>query len=167
MTKEDELTVTELRARLRYDAGTGVFTWAERRGGRIVAGRPAGSPNKDGYIQIGIGGRKYYAHRLAWLYFYGEWPRGMVDHKDTNRANNRISNLRETTHVENGHNSVASKSGKSGIRGVRQLRGKWVASIVHNRKAQHLGCFTSEVDAEAAYKAAKERLFPHLTHEAA
>ena len=34
-----------------------------------------------------------YAHRLAWLFVYGEMPSGKIKHIDKNKANNAIDNL--------------------------------------------------------------------------
>jgi hypothetical protein len=46
----------------------------------------------------------YYAHRLAWLWWFGEWPEGGLDHINRIRNDNRIDNLREATRSENQRN---------------------------------------------------------------
>lgn len=46
------------------------------------------------YILVGIDGKQYYGHRLAWLYMTGEEPKDIVDHKDGNGLNNKWENLR-------------------------------------------------------------------------
>jgi hypothetical protein len=68
------LTAERLREVLDYNPETGVFTWKVRTSIRVVAGKVAGSVGKRGYLIIGVGGRNYYAHRLAWLHMTGEWP---------------------------------------------------------------------------------------------
>lgn len=55
------------RARLAYNAGTGQFTWLVTASSAAVAGSRAGCMDRNGYIRISIDGRRYLAHRLAWL----------------------------------------------------------------------------------------------------
>ena len=59
----------------------------------------AGSVHSTGYVRIGIDGRKYTSHRLAWLYVHGVWPSDQIDHINRNRSDNRIANLRERRHL--------------------------------------------------------------------
>jgi len=111
-------TLNYIRSILDYDPfETGLFVWKEQIGRRIRVGEVAGSYDKDGYIIIQIGGVKYKAHRLAYLYMTGEWPEEEIDHKDGNPANNVWSNLRDSTRVENIINSDR-ELGESGFRGV-------------------------------------------------
>lgn len=86
---------------LSYDPGTGIFHW---RPGTRREGFVAGTIVSEGYISIGIDRRCYKAHRLAWLYFHGIWPSAVVDHIDGDTSNNRIENLRDVTHAQNGLN---------------------------------------------------------------
>lgn len=47
-------------------------------------------------------------HRLVWETFNGPIPEGYeIDHKNRNRADNRLDNLRCVTHVENMQNWIA------------------------------------------------------------
>jgi len=70
-----ELTAQRLRDVLTYDADTGQFRWRVTLSRRAVAGKVAGCKNRTlGCIYIGIGGRIYKAHRLAWLHTHGAWP---------------------------------------------------------------------------------------------
>src|SRR3990167_4718149 len=63
-------------------------------------------PMKDGYREIVIrwqGQRvRAYVHRLVWLMFRSEVPKGWyLYHIDTNRGNNALSNLEPVTPTEN------------------------------------------------------------------
>ena len=101
----EALTAERLREALSYNPETGLFT-RRIRCGRIAPGEIAGTIALNGYITISLDGRRYYAHRLAWLYVHGEWPQKLY-HTNRDRADNRIANLRESTHA---HNSANAKN---------------------------------------------------------
>lgn len=111
------LTQEMLKAILTYDPVTGIFTRCISRNG-YVAGSVAGCIDGDGYVVISIGKRRFYAHRLAWLYVYGVLPVGDLDHRDLNRSNNPIANLREATRAQNMANTLKRANNRSGFKGV-------------------------------------------------
>lgn len=78
------ITAERLRELLEYDEDTGVFKRKARTSNRISIGDIAGSSDAKGYVCIRVGGKTYKAHRLAWLYVYGEWPTGEIDHINHN-----------------------------------------------------------------------------------
>lgn len=152
-----ELSAERLRSLLTYEPHTGLFRIACYRGVRRRAGDVAGAPNSAGYICVKVDGRKYQAHRLAWLYVHGVWPMGVIDHINGMRTDNRIANLREATRQQNKHNSDVGANSKSGVRGVfwNAKRRKWQARVcLPNGKRQHLGYFYELEDATAAVTAA-------------
>lgn len=155
MAKAD-LTAQRLRELLHYDPETGVFTWLVRRH-KNPAGMTAGTPDKDGYIQIGIDRHCHKGHQLAWLYMYGDWPTQQVDHRDRVRSNNQLLNLRLATPGQNGQNrSVALRNNKTGVLGVSPNgRGKFVANIGVDGRAIYLGTFATVADAAEARSRAK------------
>ena len=151
---KDNPTADQVRGRLSYDKDSGKIT----RGG-VVAGRV----NNDGYIQIGVFGKRYQGHRLAWLMYYGEWPNGIVDHINGLREDNRICNLRIATHAQNNQNSTKPfKNNSCGRRGVvwRDKYNRWEAYIYLNNKQISLGLFNSPDAASAAYFQAKCNYHP-------
>ena len=89
------LTAERLRELLSYSPETGLFYWRVSKGS-VAAGTQAGNPGVRGYIVIRIDGVPHYAHRLAWLHVHGEHPTGEIDHRNNNRADNSISNLRQS-----------------------------------------------------------------------
>lgn len=157
-TPTNELTAEKLRELLHYDPATGVFTWKVRTSTRVKVGNLAGCPNNEGYLQIRLHSRLHKAHRLAWLYMYGEWPEDQIDHINRNRSDNRISNLRDVSHKQNNQNKSKAGNNTSGHQGVYRykLDSKWVARIKHNQKNISLGYFTNLEDAISARKAAEK-----------
>jgi hypothetical protein len=141
-----------LRSMLTYNPDTGVFHWLKSFNQMAQVGNVAGSKNQvDGYLSIKIGGRNYKMHRLAWLYVHGEQPAGILDHKDQDKENNRIDNLRPATWSQNNVN----KMGRDGVpRGVRSLKSKFSAQIGVNHKCIWLGTFDTKQEAAHAYNKA-------------
>lgn len=153
------ITQQLLRSKLRYAPETGHFYWLEQRG-RVVAGQKAGTPDYYGYTNIRVCGKVCKAHRLAWVYVYGDWPAGEIDHINGNRADNRLCNLRVVSSAQNKHNQHTLRSNKtSQFLGVSWLaiRNKWRAVIGVAGRTMHLGLFDSEHDAQQAYLAAKQK----------
>ena len=155
------LSAKRLREILDYNPETGVFTWKVMLAHRRKPGDVAGSLT-HGYIEIGIENHSYRAHRLAWLYIYGELPKEMIDHIDGNRANNSIDNLRLATSRQNSQNKRESSPTKVSCKllGVTWNieRECWQAQIGHVGKNIYLGLYKTETAAHAAYLKAKLRL---------
>ena len=154
-TPANELTAEYLRSVIHYDPATGIFTRKVSTSPRVKAGDVAGSIDSNGYLRIMVQSRSYLAHRLAWLYVYGEWPKLTIDHINRNTSDNRIANLRDISHKQNGQNASIRIDNTSGHPGVFWCgrEGKWQGRICHNYKTTHLGYFTTLEDAIAARKA--------------
>lgn len=163
----DFLTAEELRSCLFYCPATGIFTWKSERGG-MVSGSRAGNLHPGGYIRITIAGRTYFAHRLAYLYVLGRWPRNSVDHRDGDRSNNRWNNLREATRAENLWNARRSARNSSGVKGVgfHKASGLWYATISVNRTVHSLGYFKTKQEAEITIRAARPILHGRFARQA-
>ena len=162
MKRRNDLTAEYVREILDYDPGTGVFKWKWRDDVRKNentrwTGKVAGCVGSDGYLEIGINYRLYYAHRLAWLYVHGEWPPEQIDHIDGDRPNNRIDNLRLATRQENNRNVGLQKNNTTGIKGVcwDKCRGKYMAHITIDGNLHNLGRFDTLTEAAAARAAAE------------
>ena len=155
--------------KLEYSEISGCFTWAfDPRGKPGLKGKKAGFL-VNGYtlIKTTIGGKKasFFAHRLAWLYVYGEWPNSEIDHINGDRSDNRIQNLRDATHSENQQNRrAASKKSKTGVLGVHPTPdGRYVAQISINGRSVKIGRFRSVEDAQAAYIETKREIHAGCT----
>ena len=153
----DQKTLKEL---LHYDPETGTFTWKVSRSSRHRAGDIAGCTTQAGYKSIGILGKEYLAHRLAWLYVHGEFPKDKIDHRNGVKSDNWIDNIRVATKSQNGMNRGSQNGSFSKFKGVGWHKGarKWRAYIQSDGIPVHLGLFTDEVAAARAYNEAAIRL---------
>jgi len=138
-----ELTQERLKEVLSYSPDSGVFVWIKNRFG-VIVGRVAGNVSGNrGYRRIKIDGRLYLAHRLAWLYMHGEWPKDEIDHINISRDDNRICNLREATRLQNSRNKKLRSDNSTGMKGVywHGQSKKWQASAGLDGKLIYLGLF--------------------------
>ena len=137
---------------LEYNPATGEFRRKVPRGGE-PAGSVAGYVGGSGYILISIDGKRYHAHRLAWLIVTGAWPRGDIDHINGIRTDNRIENLRDVTRSVNMQNlKRAHIDSTTGVLGILKVGKRYRARLMVNYTAYHIGYFDT-----AAYLAAKRQ----------
>jgi hypothetical protein len=144
-----------LKSLLRYDRHTGAFFWRPPGDRNHPTNKPAGHDSGNGYWRIGLDKRQYSAHRLAWLYVYGRFPKRQLDHKNRDPLDNRIINLREAT---NSQNQVNSKRNNKNMRGVEPYYNRFRARIRDGKKLIHIGMFPTAQAAHAAYCKAARKL---------
>jgi hypothetical protein len=156
------ITQHELKESLTYDPVTGQFIWlAPSKFSNIKPGSIAGSLKHDGYVQVKVRGKRYYAHRLAWLYMSGEFPKNFIDHIDGNKANNSWINLREATNAQNQRNSKMNVKNTSGVKGVswHKKSHKWQAHIgLEDGRNKNLGSFNSIEEAKKVVEEYRSKL---------
>jgi len=175
------ITQSQLKELLHYDPITGVFTWNERpletfktnkafnswnaRFSNTKAGTQRNYSGKK-YVFIKAKDKSYRAHRLAWLYMTGSFPKEQIDHIDGNGLNNSFANLRSVTQKENAKNLKLSANNSSGFTGVTWdvKQNKWRAGIQVNKKYIYLGAFTDIADAISARKEANIKHGFHENH---
>jgi len=121
-------------------------------------GTIAGCLLRSGYRQIGVDWKRYYAHRLIWMYYYGYFPENDIDHINRCKTDNRIGNLREISHSCNIRNCGNLKNNISGVKGVRlnKSSGKWKAAITVSTKNHHL-CTSKDFDEAVLHRLAAEQ----------
>ena len=135
---------------LNYNNETGEFTWKKDHNAMCRKGQVAGVVDKQGYRRIQIYGNKYAAHRLAWLVVHKCDPGVLtIDHKDRNKSNNVITNLRVATQKKQNENKLPR------CKGVSKVGNRFQARITVEGKTRSLGCFATRKEAEAAYIDAK------------
>ena len=151
---------------IKYDPGTGIFTWAIGRRGCSLGAR-AGSVTADGYLVIKLGRTPIRAHRLAWRISTGEWPDRAIDHINGDRLDNRIANLRAVDHSINMQNkrSAMVNNKSCGLLGVtwNKQHKRWQSKLVVGRRRYHVGYFSDPHVAHLAYVEAKRKLHPGCT----
>lgn len=157
-----DLTAARVRELLTYEPETGVFRWRNPASNRMKPGQIAGSPNNLGYVYLTIDGRKYRAHRVAWLVLHGLMPTEEIDHINGNRADNRAANLRLSDRASNMLNQRGPRAdNRTGVAGVKRTKsGRFIARFAGGGKTAYLGTFDTVDDAAAAYAAAKSRRSP-------
>ncbi|MBP7541871.1 MAG: HNH endonuclease [Saprospiraceae bacterium] len=165
------ITQEELKKRLHYDPKTGIFTWILSGSNKIKKGDIAGNTwinlnNNKKYYRIYFNGKLHYAHRIAWLYMHGSFPRDQIDHIDGNGLNNRIDNLREVNGFENHQNMRINSRNTSGITGVNwhKRSNKWQARIQVTKKVISLGLHYDFNNAVSARKNAEVKYGFHKNH---
>ena len=124
------------------------------------AGKKCGSTNQYGYLCVSLKFNKkmrvVLVHRIVWAMHFGKWPSEWLDHINGVRTDNRISNLREVSPLQNAWNSIR-KRGKSPTGVTRTSNNKYSAKIKVNGKDVHLGTFNSESSAAYAYENASKK----------
>ena len=153
-----KITFDELHALLHYDMDSGEFVWKVNKGSRARIGNLAGCVQAIGYVVIRLNKRMYYAHHLAWMWCFGEWPAGELDHRDRDPSNNRITNLRDAGQSVNLSNRRQIRSDVlTGIIAARgKIAGRWDARIrvPGTRTTLKLGVYATQEEAHAAFRVA-------------
>jgi len=148
------ITQERLKEVLYYHPESGDWVWLVSQG-CVKAGTQAGAFHA-GYTRMGVDGKSYLGHRLAFLYMTGAFPLADTDHEDVQRGNGCWDNLRGANRSQNRANiPTKNKWGK----GVQPHGNKFRASIrLANKKSKHLGLFaTAQAAGEAFAVAARER----------
>jgi len=98
--------------------------------------------DKDGYQTVGlwiknVKRKTYSVHRLMGELFlpnFNNLPE--IEHKDRNKLNNSLFNLKWETYSNQSHNQKIYSTNTSGVKGVsyNKKNGKWIGSMMINKK---------------------------------
>lgn len=155
----ERVSVEDLRRLVKYDPETGEFTHLRTRG-RAVEGQRADTPRLHGYRSLFINSSEVLAHRAAWALIHGTWPASRLDHISLDKTDNRISNLRLATAMQNRSNTPVHKNNRLGVKGVAETaQGRFRATIKVGGKSFFLGVFDTIDEAKDAYATAAQKFF--------
>lgn len=148
---------------VKYDRATGLF-FRKKREGLVVLPLKVGNA---GYGYITVEGKRYMAHRLAYLYVFRKLPLKplQIDHINRNKLDNRIENLRVVTPSQNMCNIGLISSNTSGHRGISLRGSKFEVNIQYQGVPKYLGVFDSLEEASNVYKSARKELHGEFTDD--
>lgn len=179
MADRPDITPELCRQLLRYEPETGRLFW-RRRSREMFASKRSFTMWHTRYAEMeaftAYDGRGYkngailyethLAHRVIWAIVHGEWPEHGIDHINGQRDDNRLSNLRSATYLENQQNRGRSTNNTSGVVGVSWCKSKdrWEAKIRANGRTKWLGYFETIEEAKTARVIAEAQLGFSATH---
>ncbi len=148
----DEILLKEMRNRYDYDAKLGCLRWKTplynitKKSGDVVGGQKS-----QYYSAVFLLGHRFKVHRLIWLWHYGTYPNGDIDHINGNTNDNRIENLRIATAAQNVANRLRKSKYGAGVGASPD--GKFVARITipRTKKRLYLGRYKTPAEAAAAF----------------
>lgn len=149
------ITQEELKKLLYYEDGELIYVIHPK--GLAKKGDSAGTLQPNGYKQVMIKRKRYYLHRLIWLYHHGQFPKApnVLDHINRDKTDSRIENLRVVDRRQNAWNTTIDHRTKSktGYRGVCYLldRDRFLAYMYDEGKFIHIGHFMDPHTAAEAY----------------
>jgi hypothetical protein len=124
------------------------------------------SVDKDGYYTVNLSNKgkreTFNVHRLVGQEFIPNKNHlAVLDHKNNNRLDDRVSNLRWATYDENNENRLLASNNTSGHKGVSydKAHNKWKADISANNKPVTIGSFKTKTEAINARQKEAKKLF--------
>lgn len=115
--------------------------------------------HKHGYAESVINKKHVKLHQYVSLIKY-------TDHRDTDRLNNRKSNLRECNKAQNRQNAKRPTTNTSGIKNVtwNKEKKKWTVLLTANKVKYYIGDFDNIIEAETATTEARKKLHGNFAH---
>lgn len=146
-------TQEELKGLFNYNPKTGDLTWKVRPANRVKIGDLVRGISSHGYYRVSIKSKTYSVHRIIWCWMTGEdLNEKCIDHKNRCRTNNRWSNLRLATKLENRRNQEDAGY-------CRRPNGTWRVRIRHLGKALFDKTVKTEEEARALIIEKRAELF--------
>ncbi len=118
--------------------------------------------DSNGYMRISLSfdnkSRMMSIHRLVAINFLDNIDdKSCVDHKDNDKSNNSVDNLRFATYSENNMNRI--KQSKNKYKGIVKRGNRWRSRITHDGKDMWLGTYDTEQEAAIVYNIKALELF--------
>ncbi len=165
MTKYPALSREFLEDVLALDRDAGKLFWlSPSKYHSEKTGQEAGCARKNSngktYWHVKINGLAYRRSYLVYCMTTDKWPAECIDHIDGNSLNDRPSNLREATVMQNAWNHKGRRKNTDLPMGIRRMpSNKYQARIACNKKTIYLGCFDSVEEAVNRYAEKRKELY--------
>jgi len=132
-----------------FEYKDGNLYWKKRNGSHCrskIGDLAGGKKGLNDYSQINFYRKRYYTHRLIWIYHNGNIPNLMeIDHLDKDKTNNKIENLRLT----NRSNNCLNNNAKNIHFDARCKINPYSIRLRIKNKSYILGRFTTKEEAES------------------
>lgn len=158
-----DLTQERVRFLFTYDPHLGELRWRNPSSNRVKKGELAGKCKTDGRKETNVDNYRYKNTHLIWLYEYGHFPEGVIDHINRKPNDDRLCNLRDVSLNLNRINVGCIRTNTSGFKGVTKQGKGWMAKVTINGIQLYLGRFTDPVEAAKEYdKVVREWYGPNI-----
>jgi len=144
-------------ARQLFDYIEGKLYWRVKPSSKVKIGDEVGYIHPTGYRRFMYKRKGYAVHRIIWLMQYNNLPLE-IDHKDTDKLNNKIENLRIANN-KNQQNVNLRIDNTSGAKNVywNKLNKKWSVIVSSDNKRHNIGYFEDLELAELVAIMAREK----------
>ena len=157
MIQPNPIDVEYIRRVLIYDPDGGLLYWRYRPDCTSYwnarhAYQPAGAIGDQGYRRLKVSQSIFKASRVAWAYYWGGIGDEVIDHINGIRSDDRITNLRSVSLLENNQNRSANTTKGTGMSGVRFRpdSNRWAVTASRNHKQIQVGTYDTREEASAA-----------------
>ncbi len=140
INKEKQISIDRLYDIMDYDPDTGYVVSLVQRGPIRVGQRLGCLDTSSGYRYIMVDGVRVLEHRLIWFFCKFYWPTNIIDHIDGNRANNKLSNLRDVSYRDNSTNKINNKN--IGCNITKTLSNKFMVTLLKNNQRKSYGTYS-------------------------
>lgn len=150
--------ITQEQALDAFEYKDGELYWKVPKSIRIKVGEKIDGLDCHGYKRVRYNGKLYRVHRIIFSMHYGYMPK-YIDHKNGNRSDNRIENLREANAVENACNRSIQSNNRTKVKGVcwkKQIK-HYEVSVQVNKIKHYCGIYKDLELAELVAVMAREK----------
>jgi hypothetical protein len=122
--------LTKERLHELFEYRDGMLFWKQTLSNVAQKGKRAGCLSTNTYGSVMIDKKAYCIHKIVFMMHHGFMP-DQVDHKDGNRQNHKIENLRPANNSLNSMNKEAQSNNKSGVKNVcwNETHKKWLVQV--------------------------------------